>query len=56
VIFDQERVADRATWKDPHQYPVGIEHVIVNGQVVIENSEHTGQLPGRILRPTPSGS
>ncbi|MFA9454621.1 MAG: amidohydrolase family protein [Candidatus Aminicenantaceae bacterium] len=56
VIFDQERVADRATWKEPHQYPVGIEHVIVNGQVVIENSEHTGQLPGRILRPTPSSS
>jgi len=56
VIFDQERVADLATWKEPHKYPVGIEHVIVNGQVVIENSEHTGQLPGRILRPTTSGS
>ncbi len=56
TIFDPERVADLATWKEPHQYPAGIEHVIVNGQVVIENSEHTGQLPGRILRPHVSGS
>jgi N-acyl-D-amino-acid deacylase len=52
VIFDQERVNDQATWKEPHQYPVGIHHVIVNGQVVVEGSEHTGRLPGRILRPT----
>ncbi len=56
VIFDRERVADRATWKEPHQYPVGIEHVIVNGQVVVENSEHTGRLPGRILRSRASSS
>jgi N-acyl-D-amino-acid deacylase len=53
VVFDPDRVADRATWQDPHQYPVGIEHVIVNGTPVVENSEHTGQLPGRILRSSP---
>jgi N-acyl-D-amino-acid deacylase len=50
VVFDPEKIADRATWVDPHQYPVGVEYVIVNGQVVIEHGEHTGRLPGKILR------
>lgn len=50
VVFDQDRVADRATWQQPHQYPVGIEHVIVNGDIVVQNADHTGRLPGRILR------
>jgi N-acyl-D-amino-acid deacylase len=43
-------IADRATWVDPHQYPVGVEYVIVNGQVVIEHGQHTGRLPGKILK------
>lgn len=50
VIFDEKRVKDLATYEDPHQYPVGIEYVLVNGQVVIEKGEHSGNLPGRILR------
>jgi len=50
VIFDRDRVIDKATWADPHQYPEGIVHVIVNGLVVIENGEHTGRLPGKVLR------
>lgn len=50
VIFDPETVADRATWINPHQYPVGIEYVIVNGQVAVERGEHTGLLPGKVLR------
>lgn len=50
VIFDAERIADRATFAQPRQFPVGIEHVIVNGQVVIDAGEHTGALPGRALR------
>lgn len=50
VVFDPNRVADRATWDSPHQYPEGIEYVIVNGQVVIEGGEHTGRLPGKILK------
>jgi N-acyl-D-amino-acid deacylase len=52
VLFDPGRVADRATWADPQQYPVGIEHVVVNGQIVVEHEEHTGRLPGRVLRKT----
>ncbi len=50
VIFDAKRVIDKATFKDPHQYPEGIDYVIVNGQVVINNGEHSGLLPGKILR------
>jgi N-acyl-D-amino-acid deacylase len=50
VIFDPDKVIDKATWADPHQYPEGIPHVIVNGRPVIENGEHTGALPGNVLR------
>ncbi|MGD8535748.1 MAG: D-aminoacylase [Candidatus Aminicenantes bacterium] len=50
VIFDRDKVIDKATWTDPHQYPVGIEYVIVNGKVVIEKGEHSGSLPGKVLR------
>ncbi len=49
VVFDPETVADRATFSNPHQYPVGIEYVIVNGIPVIEQGEHTGALPGKVL-------
>jgi N-acyl-D-amino-acid deacylase len=51
VVFDAATVADRATYEDPHRYPVGIGHVLVNGRVVIADGEHTGALPGRVLRP-----
>jgi N-acyl-D-amino-acid deacylase len=51
VAFDPDRVADRATFSDPHRYPAGIPHVWVNGRAVIRDAEHTGNLPGRPLRP-----
>jgi len=50
VVFDPDKIIDRATWTDPHQYPQGIEYVLVNGQIVIEGGEHSGSLPGKILR------
>jgi N-acyl-D-amino-acid deacylase len=50
VVFDPRRVADQATYQDPHRYPVGIDHVVVNGRLVIKDGEHTGSLPGRVLR------
>lgn len=50
VLFDPEAIADRASFDDPHQYPDGIDMVIVNGVVVIDRGEHTGALPGRLLR------
>lgn len=50
TVFDYDRIQDRATWDDPMAYPVGIEWVIVNGQVVVEHGAHTGALPGRVIR------
>ena len=47
VAFDPSTVADRATFDDPHQYPVGIEHVIVNGELTLRHGEHTGSFGGR---------
>ena len=46
VLFDPDMVADRASFDEPHQYPLGIETVIVNGVVVIDQGQHTGALPG----------
>lgn len=50
VVFDPARIKDRATWQDPHQYPEGITHVIVNGRLAVEHNRHTGALAGRVLR------
>ncbi len=49
VVFDIRRVADRATYDNPHQYPDGIEYVIVNGKVVVERGVHKLTLPGKVL-------
>jgi len=50
VVFNPETVIDNATFTDPHQYPTGIEHVIVNGKVTVENGEHTDTFAGKVLR------
>lgn len=50
VVFDPERVIDRATFASPTLRPEGIEHVFVNGRAVLENGAHTGERPGRALR------
>jgi N-acyl-D-amino-acid deacylase len=50
VIFDPATVADRATFTDPFQYPVGIETVIVNGRVVLDRGRHTNERPGIVIR------
>jgi len=49
VLFDAETVGDRATFTEPHRYPAGIPYVIVNGRVVIDRSEHSGELAGLVL-------
>jgi N-acyl-D-amino-acid deacylase len=49
TIFDAARVIDRATFEQPHQFPVGIEYVIVNGQVTIDKGQHTGALAGQVI-------
>ncbi|MFQ6053718.1 MAG: amidohydrolase family protein, partial [Candidatus Bathyarchaeia archaeon] len=50
VVFDPARVRDEATFTDPHRFATGIPYVIVNGEIVVDGSEHTGALPGRALR------
>ena len=50
TVFDPKRAIDKATWENPHQYPEGIAYVIVNGKVVISKGNHTGALPGYVLR------
>ncbi|MBI4529816.1 MAG: D-aminoacylase [Deltaproteobacteria bacterium] len=49
VVFDPKTVADTATYEKPHQYPRGIPYVLVNGSIVIDNGNHTGARPGKII-------
>jgi len=50
VIFDPDTVAERSTFQDPHQYPVGLLYVIVNGQVVVDQDRYTGKLAGQVVK------
>lgn len=50
VIFDENTVGDRATFEQPHQYPVGISHVFVNGEAVLADGQMTAARPGAPLR------
>ena len=50
VIFDPATVADQATFEDPFQYPVGIDTVLVNGTVVLDEGKHTNARPGKALK------
>lgn len=49
VVFDYDKIQDRATYEKPLLYPAGIEYVLVNGQVVVEQGKHTGARPGKII-------
>jgi N-acyl-D-amino-acid deacylase len=50
VIFDPAKIQDHATFEQPHQYSTGMVHVWVNGVQVLQNGEHTGAKPGRVIR------
>jgi N-acyl-D-amino-acid deacylase len=50
VVFDPALIEDHATFDQPHQYATGVEHVAVNGTLVLRDGEHTGALPGRVVR------
>jgi N-acyl-D-amino-acid deacylase len=52
VVFDPETVQDNATFKEPHQYATGFDHVFVNGVEVIAADKHTSARPGKVLRHT----
>jgi N-acyl-D-aspartate/D-glutamate deacylase len=49
VIFDFDKIQDKATYEAPVAYPDGIHYVLVNGQIVIDRGKHTGLRPGRVL-------
>ena len=50
VVLNPETVTDRGDYTDPAHHPVGIEYVLVNGEVVVDGGRHTGKKPGRVLR------
>jgi N-acyl-D-aspartate/D-glutamate deacylase len=49
VVFDERTVQDQSTFAEPHQYPAGIETVIVNGAVAVRSGKPTGVRAGRVL-------
>jgi dihydroorotase/N-acyl-D-amino-acid deacylase len=50
VVFDAATVSDKGTFENPHQYPVGIPYVMVNGVPVVDQGAMTSARPGRVLR------
>lgn len=50
VIFDADKVIDRADFGNPHQYAEGVRHVLVNGKLVVADGRQNAARPGRVLR------
>ena len=50
TVFDPESILDNATYGNPRQYSNGVQWVLVNGEVIVENGRHTGQRPGQTVR------
>ena len=50
VVFDPEKITDKATYENPNQLSVGMEYVLVNGVPIIQEGKMTGKLPGKVLR------
>jgi N-acyl-D-amino-acid deacylase len=50
VVFNPDTIAERSTFQDPHQYPVGIPYVMLNGQVVVDQDRYTGKLAGQVVK------
>ncbi|MCR6722121.1 MAG: D-aminoacylase [Chitinophagaceae bacterium] len=50
LVFDPDKITDKATFESPYQYSEGIQYVLVNGKVVLDNGEHTGTRPGKTIR------
>jgi len=50
VVLDADAVRDTATYEAPYSFPVGIDHVFVNGRPVLRDGRFTNERPGRVLR------
>ncbi|HEV8333583.1 MAG TPA: amidohydrolase family protein [Steroidobacteraceae bacterium] len=50
TIFDFDRIQDTATYENPVAAPTGVDYVLVNGQIVVDEGKHTGATPGKVLR------
>lgn len=50
VVFDPDTIIDHATYAEPQQLATGVDHVFVNGVQVLDQGEHTGETPGRVVR------
>lgn len=50
TVFDYDTIKDNADWEHPTAFPTGIDYVVVNGQLVIDQGKHTGAKPGMVLR------
>jgi N-acyl-D-amino-acid deacylase len=50
VIFNPEKINDKTTYEEPHQFPEGIPYVLINGILVIENYKQSRKYPGKVLR------
>ncbi|NQT15271.1 MAG: serine hydrolase, partial [Planctomycetes bacterium] len=50
IVLDYEKLADRATFAEPHRLSEGVKHVLVNGRLVLDDGKYTGARPGRVLR------
>jgi len=50
TVFNYDRIEDTATYDHPMTYPTGIDYVLVNGQLVVDQGRHTGAKPGSVLR------
>jgi N-acyl-D-amino-acid deacylase len=50
IVFDYEKLADKATFAQPNALSEGMRHVLVNGRIVLRDGKYTGQRPGRVLR------
>jgi len=50
TVFDFDRIQDNATYEDPVAVPAGVDYVLVNGQIVVDEGRHTGTKPGKVLR------
>jgi N-acyl-D-amino-acid deacylase len=50
AIFNPKTIQDHATFEKPMQYATGMQHVFVNGEQVLKDGEHTGALPGKVVR------